>query len=447
MNYKTLLFTTLLLLLTSCGGGSSSSKQETKYEDSIITCEEDSTDTLTKTSNYASFIHIHNPTHTKPILLQNSISTENTKFNRQDLYRLFQTEYFWADKTQKELDYTQYSNPQDLIDDLKYEKDRWSFAITKEAYQNITSQKSEGFGFTCQDVPAGCHVVYVRIDSPVDKIGLKRGDVITKINYQQASNQLIHEISQEQQEEPVIFKILRQSTHERCSGKVTPRAYTYKVVSHQIIETNNHHKVGYFRLDSFLGDKEIGQQIDSAFDQFKKESLSKLIIDLRYNGGGSVEIASKLLNKLTHKKDTQPQFTLAWNDNYKYNDEIYRFKTEENSLDIEQLIFLTTQSSASASELVISAMKPYLGERNVIQIGDRTHGKPVGMSGKIDSDYYYFIINFVVKNSLGFYDYFDGLPVTKGCKIEDDPYHEMGDKDESMLKSALRYIDKGSCQE
>jgi hypothetical protein len=91
-------------------------------------------------------------------------------------------------------------------------------------------------------------------------------------------------------------------------------------------------------------------------------------------------------------------------------------------------------------------MKPYLSEDNIVIIGDKTHGKPVGMGGKTDVNYYYFLINFVVKNSLGFYDYFEGLPVTSGCDIKDDPFHEMGDPKESMLKAALHYVDTGSCK-
>jgi hypothetical protein len=204
--------------------------------------------------------------------------------------------------------------------------------------------------------------------------------------------------------------------------------------------------VGYLRLDSFLGDDEILAQIESAFNSFKKESIEKLIIDLRYNGGGSVDLASKLLDKLVINKENQTQFTLAWNENYKNQNQIYRFNSSSNALDLKQILFLTTQGSASASELVISAMMPYLPEENVVIIGDKTHGKPVGMSGQYDGSYYYFLINFVVQNSLGFYDYFNGLPVTSGCYIKDDPFHEMGDPKESMLKSALQYIDTGSCQ-
>jgi len=443
MNYTIPLFTTLLLLLTSCGS-SNSKTDDKKYNDTMMSCEEDRTDTTKKMYQHDSIIDIDNPTNSTKILVENTSETNEVKFNKQDLYHLFQTEYYWASETEDNLDYTAYSSPQNLIDDLKYSKDRWSFAITKKEYNYISSQKSAGFGFICQDVSAGCHVVYVRIDSPVDRIGLKRGDIITKVNQQHASRELIYEIGQ--QEEPVTLKILRPNTSERCSAQVTPRDYTYKVVLDKIMETDKHHKVGYLRLDSFFGDEKIIQQIDVAFDKFKKESISKLIIDLRYNGGGSVAVASKLLNKLIHKKDNKPQFTLAWNDDYKQNNETYRFKTEENSLDIKQLLFLTTKNSASASELVISAMKPYLEEKNLIQIGEHTHGKPVGMNGKVDTNYYYFIINFVVKNSVGFYDYFDGLKVTEGCNIEDDPYHEMGNRNESMLKAALNYIDRGSCK-
>ena len=238
----------------------------------------------------------------------------------------------------------------------------------------------------------------------------------------------------------------RKNTHETCNGSVTPRDYTYKVAKGEVIHTPKNEKVGYFRLDSFMGAENIVTQIDDAFDNFKKENIKKLVIDLRYNHGGSVTVASKLLDKLSITQNEKEQCTLAWNDDFKKNNSTYRFKKDSNSLDLEQILFLTTQGSASASELVISAMKPYLSEENIVTIGDKTHGKPVGMSRREDKNHYYFLINFVVKNSLGFYDYFEGLPVTSGCDINDDPFHEMGDPKESMLKAALLYIDTGICK-
>ena len=116
---------------------------------------------------------------------------------------------------------------------------------------------------------------------------------------------------------------------------------------------------------------------------------------------------------------------------------------EANDLNMKRVIFLVTRSSASASELVISALKPYLGETKVVTIGDATHGKPVGMSGRSYGSNYYFLINFLVRNNAGETTSFNGIPAT--CTAEDDITHIMGDIEETMLKTALHYIDTGSC--
>ncbi len=443
MNLKTTLLIATLLLFTACGGGGSSSS---KYKDSKMSCQPATSVNIFSKTDIETF-SIDNPINEPKILLANNptFSTTALAFDKKGIYELFQTEYYWADETVKNFDYSNYTSPQTLINDLRNSKDRWSSSMTKKYYANLTSQKSGGFGFSCQDVTDGCHVTYVRIDSPADKIGLKRSDVITKINGKKATRINIYKTGQEL-EKIATFTVKRKNTNETCTGSVTPRDYTYKVAKGEVIHSPKNEKVGYFRLDSFMGAENIVTQIDDAFDNFKKENIKKLVIDLRYNGGGSVTVASKLLDKLSITQNEKEQCTLAWNDDFKKNNSTYRFKKDSNSLDLEQILFLTTQDSASASELVISAMKPYLSEENIVTIGDKTHGKPVGMSRREDKNHYYFLINFVVKNSLGFYDYFEGLPVTSGCDINDDPFHEMGDPKESMLKAALHYVDTGSCK-
>jgi len=436
MNFHKTLLTATLLLFTACGGGSSNN-----YQDSQMSCQSIPASSILYKAD-RDFLKIKNPITTANILVADSNSLI---FDNKGVYELFQTEYYWAEETVKNFDYSTYTSPQTLINALKNEKDRWSVAFTKENYNNITTQKSGGFGFRCQDVSIGCHVTYVLIDSPADKVGLKRGDVITKVNGTDATYTSIYNISQEL-EKLVDFSVLRKNSNEKCNCSVTPREYTYKVAKDEIVHTDKNEKVGYFRLDSFMGAENIVNQIDASFDNFKKENIEKLVIDLRYNGGGSVTVAGKLLDKLTTTLENKEQCTLAWNDDYSKNNNTYRFVKDNNSLNLKQILFLTTQGSASASELVISAMQPYISSKNLVVIGDRTHGKPVGMGGRTDGNYYYFLINFVVKNSLGFYDYFEGLPVTDGCTIDDDPFHDMGDPKESMLKAALTYIDTGSCK-
>ena len=116
-----------------------------------------------------------------------------------------------------------------------------------------------------------------------------------------------------------------------------------------------------------------------------------------------------------------------------------------NELALHRVFFLTGRNSASASELTISALKPYLGASNVITIGDYTHGKPVGMNGKTYGNNYYFLINFFVRNNDDQTTSLEGIPPTPGCTVEDDLTHLRGDPQESMLKAALNYIDTGSC--
>ena len=110
---------------------------------------------------------------------------------------------------------------------------------------------------------------------------------------------------------------------------------------------------------------------------------------------------------------------------------------------MQRVFFLTTENSASASELVISALRPYLGDSNIITIGSKTHGKPVGMGGRVYGNNYYFLINFFVRNDAGETTSFDGIPVT--CSAEDDITNAMGDENETMLSTALYYIQNGRC--
>jgi hypothetical protein len=92
---------------------------------------------------------------------------------------------------------------------------------------------------------------------------------------------------------------------------------------------------------------------------------------------------------------------------------------------------------------VISALKPYLGNNKVITIGENTHGKNVGMSGKDYGNNYYFLINFFIKNNADESTSFEGIPAT--CTTKDDITHRMGDEEEGMLKSALNYLKNGTC--
>jgi carboxyl-terminal processing protease len=199
--------------------------------------------------------------------------------------------------------------------------------------------------------------------------------------------------------------------------------------------------VGYLRFDSFTDT--ATEELEEAFDYLSTQSLDTLVIDMRYNGGGYLNTASILLDKLVRNHDGLTQFRLTWNETYSSYNESAAFETDTNSIDLKSVYILTTQATASASEMVINSLRANALDVDVVTIGETTHGKPVGMSGKIYDGFVYFLVNFVTENADGVSNYFDGFAPT--CTANDDITHEQGDPNEEMIQKALAHIDSGSC--
>jgi hypothetical protein len=109
-----------------------------------------------------------------------------------------------------------------------------------------------------------------------------------------------------------------------------------------------------------------------------------------------------------------------------------------NEVNIDRLVFITTNNTASASEAVINGLKPYM---KVVLVGSTTHGKPVGMYTFQHNDYLLVPICFQLTNSLGDGDYFSGIPVD--AERIDDLTKDWGNTDESCLKESLFYTENG----
>jgi len=394
MKYKVVitLLTTLSLFLNSCGSSSDSSSTTVTFEQ------------------------------------------ENKTF----LHDLFLSEYLWYDQVASNVDYSQFDTPQMMIDALRViPPDQWSFAMTAQEYEDFENQSTSGFGF---GYTPELIIFLVRIDAPAYG-KLFRGDKILEINSKPATQALIMEASDNVGNE-TVFTVLRGA--QELEVRVTSSPYSFKVSLGKIIPQGSKN-IAYLRYDAFT--ESSVSEFEAIFNTFKSADVNELVIDLRYNGGGSISTASALLDNISNGYAGKRQVYLDWNANYKHNNANYYFEDADmqdgNELNMKRVIFLVTHNSASSSELVISALKPYLGDRNVITIGSATHGKPVGMSGRIDGSFYYFLVNFFVRNNVDETTSFYGIPAT--CSAEDDLSHSMGDTNEAMLSTALYYISHNAC--
>lgn len=217
-------------------------------------------------------------------------------------------------------------------------------------------------------------------------------------------------------------------------------------------------KIGYLMYNGFYTNYEA--ELNDAFAYFQAEGITHFILDLRYNSGGSVNTATRLASMITGQFNNQIFAKQQWNykiENLINNPEalLNRFTNSLsngngiNHLNLNKVYVLTTKRSASASELVINGLVPYI---NVIQIGDVTAGKNVGSITIYDSptlkkqnvnpNHKYAMQPIVLKiaNKDNFSDYTNGLTPDE-TQLEDiGNLGVLGDNSDPLLNATLNYI-------
>ena len=210
--------------------------------------------------------------------------------------------------------------------------------------------------------------------------------------------------------------------------------------------------------NGFYGNYEA--ELNNTFGFFQNEGITHLILDLRYNSGGSVNTATRLASMITGQFNNQIFAKQQWNykiENLINNPEqlLNRFTNSLangnniNHLNLNKVYILTTKRSASASELVINGLTPYI---DVIQIGDATAGKNVGSITLYDSptfrkenvnpNHKYAMQPIVLKiaNNNNFSDYTNGLSPDV-TQLEDiGNLGILGEGSDPLLSATLNYI-------
>lgn len=209
-------------------------------------------------------------------------------------------------------------------------------------------------------------------------------------------------------------------------------------------------KVGYLALRTFVGP--AVPLLRQAFATFQAQGVSDLIVDLRYDGGGRLDVASVFLDLLRAGHAGDQKFWLLHNAQHPEQNAADPFRAEPNAIAPARVAFIVTQGSASASELLPFALLPYLGA-DVALVGERTYGKPVGQYGFAGQDCptLLYLLGFQLANRDAAAAYFTGLPDTafaaagSSCAAEDDLTHATRDPLEASTAAALQWIVDGSC--
>lgn len=214
------------------------------------------------------------------------------------------------------------------------------------------------------------------------------------------------------------------------------------------------HNIGYLVYNGFY--PSYDSQLNTAFGSFISQNVTDLVLDLRYNSGGAITSATKLASMITGQFPGQLFAKEQWNAKAQAyfldtNPERLqnKFISGLNSLQLGKVYILTSKATASASELVINCLKPYI---NVVQIGDVTTGKNVGSITLYDSPTFSksnvnpshkyamqpIVLKIVDKN--GFGDYTTGIAPPVVLPENLNNLGVLGDVNEPLLSAAISKI-------
>ena len=381
--------------------------------------------------------------------------------------------YLWYDEIPATLRMADYSNTLDYFAALKtpaltasgHPKDHFHFTYTTAEWDALTNAGEEvGYGLTWSrnhaTAPRTWLASIVEPGSPAANAGLKRGDMLTAVDgidfINTSDSASVDKINAglfpDNAGEVHRLTINRAGTSFDVS--LTSRVVASAPVKNTKVIDTPSGKVGYLTFEDHNAVAE--KQLVDAFTMFKSQGVSDLVLDMRYNGGGLLFIASELaymvagpnaagktFERPVFNNKSAPQAPIPFRDTaYGFSSpNPVRANTALPYLGLKRVTLLTTAGTCSASEAVINGLRGVDVEVDII--GGQTCGKPYGFTPEDNCGTTYFSIQFQGVNAKGYGDYADGFAPT--CTVADDLGHALGDPAENLLAAALSYRATNAC--
>ena len=288
-----------------------------------------------------------------------------------------------------------YESPEDLFESLIYKRDsvdRFSWITSdyialEQQFSGIT--KTSGAEFNFYDVPGSTTDLFgivrlVQPNSNASTANLVRGQIFNKIDGIVLTKDNLRSLLSSETYTLNLASYNTNGTDTSDDDSITDGTETITLTKTVFSEnpifktkilTSNNENVGYIMYNGFVADYD--EQLNAVFAEFQSQNIQHLILDLRYNPGGSVNsarilgsmitgISNGIFAKLQYNNDLQSN-----NTNYDF-DNTFSDGIAINSVGLNKVFIIATKGSASASEMIINSLRSYI---NVVHIGTKTVGK------------------------------------------------------------------------
>lgn len=408
--------------------------------------------------------------------------TDDNKYINNWIYESMSFYYFWNDELPINSDKSEY--PTEYFKSLLYKRntptgDRFSW-IQPNYLELINSLNgvSSDIGFEYDIVKISNNdlaflVKYVKQNSNAEKQGLKRGDLITKVNETNINENNYDLILSANSPNNYKLAISNFTDNTTKVLNIIPNS-SFAENPIYISKTYNIEgkKIGYLMYNFFAPDNgnnsyEYDQKVADILDDFNTQGVNYLVLDLRYNLGGSIQSCTNIASALVKNRNTNDVF-ISYLFNEKYGDLLEKEYGDRNMKEyfgdnimnnntivkripklgdnLNHVYILTTSNTTSSSEIIINGLKPYL-ESNITTIGERTIGKnmaSISIYESYDPKNKWGIQPLVAKvaNKNNQSDYIQGITPD----IEVSEYDatlklkQLGDTDEPLLANAIAEI-------
>lgn len=379
--------------------------------------------------------------------------------------------YLFPDLLDTSVNKASYATVQDYINALvaparAQQRDRYFTYITSKSEEEalISSGSSAGFGIrlTYDQSANRVFVVEAFENAPAFGSGMDRGTELLAIGTSSTNLQTVSSLMSSGGPEAVIEALgpsdpgvtrvirFRTASGSEVEQSISKADYSLDPISDRYgvkIIDDGGKKVGYLNLRTFIVSN-ASNQLRDAFTEFKSQGVTELIIDLRYNGGGLIDVAETFGDLMGASYGGQVFSETEWRPSKASRNSTELFQPESASITPTKIAFIGRGGTASASELVMNSMTPYLAN-NTALIGTNTYGKPVGQSAfdRDECDDRLRVVTLKTNNANGEGEYFGGLATTfpNTCAAGDDISVQLGDPAEASVSTALDFLAGRSC--